>query len=569
MRRLLALPDVRVYLAGQALSILGDSALWLAAGIWVKTLTGSNAMAGLTFFFFVAPTLASPLAGLVVDRVRRRPLLVATNLVTGAFVLLLLLVHGRGQVWLIWAVMAGYGLSYTVLGSAQSALLTVIVPGDLLGDANGALRTVREGLRLFAPLLGAGLFAAVGGGAVALLDAATFAAAAVSLLVLRVREPRPAERAKGHWAREVGAGFRHIGSVAVLRQVTISCGAVLLVVGFAETIAFAVVAQGLHRPPSFLGVVVAVQGLGAVIGGPTAAPAMRRVAEGPLAACGMLALAAGGALWAAGSVEVVCLGSVLIGFGLPWLVVGSYTLVQRRTPADLQGRAYSAFDVAVSTPQTISIALGAALIAVIPYQALLALVSVVTALAGGWLITRRAQRPLHPAGAPGARGGEPARQRRVFPSLPVKGRRPVPFRLLYWRSANGVAPRGEKVARDTRVVMTCDLEEEGETAEAVKTVSFAIGGQGYELEMCEGHLNGFDEAMEPYVAASRRVRGTGRGRRAAAGGSVNPPVASRRRRTAASRRDTTDIRAWAQAQGYEVADRGRIPKRVLDAYANR
>ncbi|MGH9067239.1 MAG: MFS transporter, partial [Acidimicrobiales bacterium] len=226
MRRLLAIRDVRIYLGGQVLSILGDSALWLAAGIWVKVLTGSNALAGLTFFFFVAPSLCSPLAGMIVDRVRRRPLLLVTNLATGAMVLLLLLVRGPGQVWLIWVVMVGYGLSYTVLGSAQSALLTVIVPSELLGDANGALNTVREGLRLVSPLLGAGLFAAVGGGAVAVLDAASFGAAAVSLVMLSVDEPRPGARggagagagagaggdggAGRHWATEIAAGFGHV-----------------------------------------------------------------------------------------------------------------------------------------------------------------------------------------------------------------------------------------------------------------------------------------------------------------------------------------------------------------------
>src|SRR6202034_4598462 len=121
-------------------------------GIWVKTLTGSNAQAGLVFFFFTAPSLLAPVSGLLADRVRRRPLLIVTNLVTGSAVLLLFCVHSAGQVWLIYVLMALYGLSYSVLGSAQSALLTVMVPADLLADANGALRTVQESLRLVGPL---------------------------------------------------------------------------------------------------------------------------------------------------------------------------------------------------------------------------------------------------------------------------------------------------------------------------------------------------------------------------------------------------------------------------------
>ena len=55
----------------------------------------------------------------------------------------LLAVHGTGQVWLIDAVMFAYGVSGQVVGPAQSALLTVMVPAALLPDANAALRTVQ------------------------------------------------------------------------------------------------------------------------------------------------------------------------------------------------------------------------------------------------------------------------------------------------------------------------------------------------------------------------------------------------------------------------------------------
>ena len=62
MRRLLAHRDARIYIAVQSLSVIGDSALWLAMGIWVKILTGSNSAAGLTFFAFVCGALAAPAA---------------------------------------------------------------------------------------------------------------------------------------------------------------------------------------------------------------------------------------------------------------------------------------------------------------------------------------------------------------------------------------------------------------------------------------------------------------------------------------------------------------------------
>src|ERR1700727_2460048 len=217
-------------------------------GIWVKTLTGSNA-AGLVFFFANAPVLLAPLTGLLVDRVRRRPLLIAVNASTGGAVLLLLLVHGRGQVWLVYLVMTWYGLAYSALAAAQSALLTTIVPADLLADANGALRTVQESLRLAGPLTGAGLFVLAGPHTVVILDAATFAVPVVSLLVLRVREPAPPPRHM-HWRGERTAGVRYLARTPALRHLVIAAACAMTAFGFTETVMYAVAGSGLHQPPA-------------------------------------------------------------------------------------------------------------------------------------------------------------------------------------------------------------------------------------------------------------------------------------------------------------------------------
>ena len=49
MRRVLARGDLRLYVAGQVLSLFGDSAMWLALGIWAKQLTGSSGAAGMAW----------------------------------------------------------------------------------------------------------------------------------------------------------------------------------------------------------------------------------------------------------------------------------------------------------------------------------------------------------------------------------------------------------------------------------------------------------------------------------------------------------------------------------------
>ncbi|SCL68293.1 MFS transporter [Micromonospora chersina] len=406
-RRLLADRRARRYLAGQTLSLVGDSSMWLACGIWVKDLTGSDGAAGLTFLFFTAPALLAPLAGLLADRVPRRRLLVVANLAGGAILLPLLAVRGPDQVPLIYAVMFLYGCLNLVIAPAQSALLVSLLPGDLLADANALLRTARESLRLLAPLVGAGLYALLGGAAVAVLDMATFVAAAVLLLTLRVAEPalaRP-ERDDGvlrHWAGEITAGFRHLAGHPLLRRVVLATGVLALVLGFAESTAYAVVDRGLHRPPEFLGVLQAAQGLGAVLGGLASAAAVRRFGEIRVAAAAFLAWAAGATAAATPLLGLVLAGRVSSGAGLTVMAIALLTLLQRTAPERLQGRVYAGFEVTTTVPQTLSIGVGAYLIGMLDYRALLLTEAAVVVLAALLLFRadRLAPRQAEPAAQP-------------------------------------------------------------------------------------------------------------------------------------------------------------------------
>lgn len=388
MRRLITHRDARIYIAGQSFSIIGDSALWLAMGIWVKILTGSNSAAGLTFFAFVCGCMTAPLSGVVVDRLRRRPLLIAANLGGAALVCVLLLVHGRGQVWLIYAVMFGYGAVNGLITAAQTAVLTVLVPGDLLGEANSALQMLSQGLRLITPLLGAGLLALAGARPVILLDAGTFAVAAAAVLALRLREPRP-DRAPARWRAEFTAGLRHVADTRALRRPLIACVIAVSAFGFFETVPFAVVGQGLHRSPEFLGVLNSLQGAGALIGGALAAPVMRRTSERALMAGGLAACAAAALLLITGSLPLVLLAMAGVGLCVVWINVGAVTLIQRRTPGPLLGRVDAALEFAVVVPQAASIALGAALIAAVNYRILLVAMAVVIGFSAAYLAGRR------------------------------------------------------------------------------------------------------------------------------------------------------------------------------------
>src|SRR5512141_1266335 len=104
MRQAFRQPGFTRLYAGLTTSMFGDSVMLLVLSMWVKSLTGSNAQAGLTFFFMGVPALLAPLMGIGIDRVRRKPLLVWGHVASGLMVLPLVLVRGPDQVWIIWSV---------------------------------------------------------------------------------------------------------------------------------------------------------------------------------------------------------------------------------------------------------------------------------------------------------------------------------------------------------------------------------------------------------------------------------------------------------------------------------
>jgi MFS family permease len=207
VRKLLRIRNVRIFLAGDVVSTLGDSSLWFAMAIWMKELTGSSAWAGLVFFCYIAGNLFSPLGGVLADRFPRRPLLVVANLLSAAIVLPIALVHGRGDIWIVYVVVFLYGVTGSVIKATQSALVPGLVSPDLLAEASGAQQTLNQGLQLVAPLIGAGLFTVVGGAVIAEIDAGTFLVAVVSLLLLRMapaQTRRPRQRTASRRALRAG-----------------------------------------------------------------------------------------------------------------------------------------------------------------------------------------------------------------------------------------------------------------------------------------------------------------------------------------------------------------------------
>ncbi len=397
---------------GLLTSMVGDSLMLIVLAIWVKGLTGSNGAAGLTFFFMALPSLAAPVAGMFVDRAKRRTVLIWGNLASALAMAPLLFVHDAGQVWIIYVVAVLYGISWVVLPGALNGLLKEMLPEDLLVEANASLSTTKEALRLFGPLVGAGLYAWVGGGAVAVLDAVSFVVAAGAVAALKVREDKPV-RVTEHWGAEFSAGIQHIWRDATLKHTLIAVAVALLVAGFMESAVFAAV-EAYGKPASFVGVVVSVQGVGAVIGGLSSPRVIRRLGEAEAISFSLGVFAVGLAMAAASPwLWGFFAGTVVLGIALPVFIVASNTLLQRRTPQRLMGRVSAATDVLLGTPQAGSIALGALLVVLLSFREIFWISAVVifgSAVYLAWAL--RGVRSSEPV------GGELAEADPVEPMLP-------------------------------------------------------------------------------------------------------------------------------------------------------
>lgn len=100
--------------------------------------------------------------------------------------------------------------------------------------------------------------------------------------------------------------------------------------------------------------------------------------------------------------------------------------------------------------------------------------------------------------------------------------------------------------------VTILLVDDVDGSEAAETVTFALDGKSYEIDLNEKNAGDLRNALAPWVGHARRVSGgPGRVRRVSGG---------------APKSNLKDVRDWARANGHEVSERGRIPASIQEAY---
>ncbi|WP_367129336.1 MFS transporter [Saccharothrix sp. HUAS TT1] len=420
MRTALRHADFRVLLAALTFGMAGESVLLLVLAIWANELTGSATAAAVALLFVAVPYLLAPVGGWLVDRVGAKKVLVATYAGTALSVLSLLTVRDPGDLWVIYAVGVVYGISVILVDAALTRLVVLVIPEDLLAGANGASQTVKQGLRLFGPLAGAGLYAALGGTTVALITTGLLAVATTAALALRVDDPGTPSTGGG-WRREVGEGATVIFRDPALRSVVIGTAIAILALQMADAAVFALVGSGLHRPPEFVGVLVSTQAVGGIAGGFAAPWVLNRLGEvrGLVAGCAFLA--AGIGLLAVPVVAVSFIGMAIMGLGVPLVSVSFMTQVQRRSPRGLVGRVAATASSITSLAQVVSLAVGATLVAWIDYRGVMATMVAGLLVAAAYLWSGRhagESRPL--AGTDREDEGVPAEPRRQQTGVDVE-----------------------------------------------------------------------------------------------------------------------------------------------------
>ncbi|OLT13857.1 hypothetical protein BJF78_21160 [Pseudonocardia sp. CNS-139] len=270
----------RFWLAA-TVSGLGSQITYVALGVLVVVdLGGSAADVGLVQGATVLPYLAVGLfAGVVADRVRRKPLLVGTD-VARAVVLgcvPLLALGGVLDVPALAALMLGFGIFDVLNAAAHQSFLPRLLPRGLLHRANVRLEQSNAATTTGGRLLGGGLVAAAGAPLALLADAVSYAVSALLTATVPLDDPRP-ERASRSVLADLAEGARWVYRHRTLGPLAIGTHGWFLAnsVAMVAYVPFALVELGIG--PVGLGVTYALAGIGGLAGSTASEPLARRSA---------------------------------------------------------------------------------------------------------------------------------------------------------------------------------------------------------------------------------------------------------------------------------------------------
>jgi len=360
--RILRSPTYRPLWLGQVVSTLGDTLHYIALVVLLFRLTGSGAvLAALSLAQIVAGLVLGPFAGLLVDRLDRRTLMVTADLARAALAAALAFTTSAPLAIVLAVGITAAGAPF---GPASRALLpSLVVEEDLLA-ANTVGHSTEQSTQILASALAGGLLLASGTTAAFLFNAASFVFSALMLLRLPARH-RPERwavhgRPGGFW-EEVRAGVVYARRDAFVGPLLLIQGLAALATGGTAALLVVLSSRHLHLPPAGFSALLLAIGVGALVGPyllPRRFGADPRLVFWPYVWRGLGDMLI--ALLTPLPIALVLLFTY--GVGTSTGAVTYSTILQRRVPDAVRGRVFATLDVVWATGEIASIGMAGILV---------------------------------------------------------------------------------------------------------------------------------------------------------------------------------------------------------------
>ncbi len=351
--------DFQRLLAAQAVSNVGDGLVLVAMPLLATHYTkepllvaGAAVAQGLPWLLFSLP------AGVLVDRVDRRRLMVAADAVRAVLMLAFgfLVLTGQGGIVAVYVVAFAMSTAETLYVSAVQSITPQLVGSDdeALDAANGRLEaTSVTGQEFLGPALGGVLFG-VAMSSPFLLDSLSFAASAVLLVRMRGRfravVPGSAPESGTRRVRgEMAEGFRWVWRQPVLRLLGVTLAALAFLQGSMWGLLALYAREELAVPVQVFGVLWAVAAIGDLVGGLATGRLRRRLGAGRTVQLATLVVGFGYlVMGTSGHVATFTVGLAVVGLAIVTAQVVITSLRQRLTPEHLLGRVSATYRLVTS-----------------------------------------------------------------------------------------------------------------------------------------------------------------------------------------------------------------------------
>jgi MFS family permease len=344
---------------GQGTSFLGDAVSMVALVVLVVQVTGTASAVGGALIARLLPTLASPLAGVLADRLDRRLVLVTSDLARAVLVLGLIFATNLATIYVLVFCM---GLARTLFNPTVRAAFPSVVGGADLTRANALVGGTFSVSETAGPALGGLLVATVGVDAAFVLDSATYLISAALLSFIPLARPQREEEETG-FGEDLRSGFAYLARSRV--PLAIVLGAFLTVLTINITIPAEIfLAKGIFDAGNAgYGLLVGLYGGGMVLGSALMVALGDRVRLLPLYFLGVFAMAMGLVGVGLSPTFGLALGALaVVGVANGTENVTTDTILQKRVPDVYLGRVFSVRFLGFSVGEILAYAIGGAMV---------------------------------------------------------------------------------------------------------------------------------------------------------------------------------------------------------------